>query len=133
MTMAHERRSGPGSPRDIEREIERTRERMGVNLDALGEKLSPDHLKEQVRSAVAERTRETPARLLDLIRRRPVPAAAVGLAVALLAFRRDRGGPTGVRKPSSTIAGRHPLSFALVAGLVGLALGVMAGGTEGTW
>ena len=133
MTMAHERRSGPGSPRDIEREIERTRERMGVNLDALGEKLSPDHLKQQVRTAVAERTRETPARLLDFIRRRPGPAAAAGLGAALLALRRNRGRPVGVRKTSSTIAGRHPLGFALVAGLVGMALGVMAGGAEGTW
>ena len=41
------------SPQEIEREIERTRERMSSNIDALGDKLSPDNLKQQAKEAIA--------------------------------------------------------------------------------
>lgn len=34
------------SPQEIESEIERTRERMSSNIDELGERLRPDHLKQ---------------------------------------------------------------------------------------
>lgn len=59
----------PRSPQEIEYEIERTRERMSSNLDALGERLRPGSFKRQARRAVA----------------------AIGLGLVLLLALRARG------------------------------------------
>ena len=83
------------SPQEIEREIERTRERMSNNIDALGDKLSPDHLKQQAKEAIAEKAhdvvsnvgdqaRQTGSRLVDFISENPLPVAAVGLGAIWL-------------------------------------------------
>jgi ElaB/YqjD/DUF883 family membrane-anchored ribosome-binding protein len=88
------------SPEDIEREIERTRERMGNNIDALGEKLSPERLKQQAKDAIAEKAqdvvinvgeqaRETGSRVIDFITQNPLPVAAASLgAIWLVSLRR---------------------------------------------
>src|SRR5438552_19124877 len=88
------------SPEDIEREIERTRERMSSNIDALGEKLSPAHLKQQAKDAIAEKAqnavadvgdqaRETGTRVIDFITQNPLPVAAASLgAIWLFSLRR---------------------------------------------
>jgi ElaB/YqjD/DUF883 family membrane-anchored ribosome-binding protein len=89
------------SPEEIEREIERTRERMSNNIDALGNKLSPDALKQQAKDAISgkaqdvvanvgDQARETGSRVLDFITQNPLPVAAVTLgAIWLFSMRRD--------------------------------------------
>ena len=83
------------SPQEIEFEIERTRERMSSNIDALGEKLRPDHLKQQAKDAIAnkaqdmvanvgDQARQTGSRMIDFITEHPLPVAAVGLGAIWL-------------------------------------------------
>ena len=83
------------SPEDMEHEIQRTRERMSTNIDELGERLSPDNLKQQAKDAIADKAqevvagvgdqaRETGARMIDFITQNPLPVAAVGLGAIWL-------------------------------------------------
>lgn len=88
------------SPADLERNIERTRERMSSNIDELGERLSPDNLKRQAKEAisgkaqdmasnVSDQARETGGRMLDFITENPLPVAAVTLgAIWLFSMRK---------------------------------------------
>jgi ElaB/YqjD/DUF883 family membrane-anchored ribosome-binding protein len=92
------------SPQEIEREIERTRERMSSNIDALGDKLSPDALKQQAKDAITEKARDvaanvgdqarqTSSRALDFITENPLPVAAVTLgAIWLFTMRKGSQG-----------------------------------------
>ena len=92
------------SPQEIEQEIERTRERMSNNIDALGDKLSPDNLKQQAKDAIAgkardvaanvgDQARRTGSRALDFITENPLPVAAVTLgAIWLVTMRRGSQG-----------------------------------------
>lgn len=92
------------SPQEIEREIERTRERMSNNIDALGDKLSPDNLKQQAKDAIAgkardvaasvgDQARQTGSRALDFITENPLPMAAVTLgAIWLFTMRKGSQG-----------------------------------------
>ena len=90
------------TPQELEHEIERTRERMSSNIDALGEKLRPDNLKHQAKEAIAEKAqavadrvgdqaRLTSFRILDFITDHPLPVAAAGLGVISLFVLRKRG------------------------------------------
>ncbi len=83
------------SPREIEHEIERTRERMSSNIDELGERLRPDALKQQARDAIAgkaqdmvtnvgDQARQTGSKLVDFITENPLPVAAVSLGAIWL-------------------------------------------------
>jgi len=94
------------SPQEIEREIERTRERMSSNIDALGDKLSPDNLKQQAKDAIAgkaqdvvanvgDQARQTGTRALDFITENPLPVAAVTLG-AIWLFTMRKGGQGAV-------------------------------------
>ena len=96
------------SPEEIEREIQRTRARMGRDIDALGEKLSPENLKQQAKDAVAEKAqdivanagqqaRRTGSRLVEFVRENPLPVAAVGLGVTWLFTLRTRSEVSGDR------------------------------------
>jgi ElaB/YqjD/DUF883 family membrane-anchored ribosome-binding protein len=97
--MNDELRNDP-SPAEIERDIERTRERMSSNIDQLGDRLSPDNLKRQAKDAIAEKAqdvvanvggqaRETGGRMLDFITENPLPVAAVTLgAIWLFSMRK---------------------------------------------
>jgi ElaB/YqjD/DUF883 family membrane-anchored ribosome-binding protein len=100
--------SGNQSPEEIEREIQRTRARMGRDIDALGEKLSPQNLKQQAKHAVAEKAqdvvsnvgqqaRRTGSRLVEFVRENPLPVAAVGLGVTWLFTLRTRSEVSGDR------------------------------------
>jgi ElaB/YqjD/DUF883 family membrane-anchored ribosome-binding protein/gas vesicle protein len=92
------------SPQEIEREIERTRERMSNNIDALGDKLSPDNLKQQAKDAIAgkaqdvvanvgDQARQTGSRVVDFITENPLPVAAVTLgAIWLFTMRKGSQG-----------------------------------------
>jgi ElaB/YqjD/DUF883 family membrane-anchored ribosome-binding protein len=104
---------GPGAnrertPQEIEREIEMTRERMSRDIDALGEKLSPQNLKRQAKEAitgkahdvvnnVGDSARDTGSRLFDFIRENPLPVAAVGLGAVWLIQQRNRSEISGDR------------------------------------
>jgi len=94
------------SPADLERDIERTRERMSSNIDQLGERLSPDNLKRQAKEAitdkahdmaanVGEQARDTGGRVLDFITENPLPVAAVTLG-AIWLFSMRKGGKSEV-------------------------------------
>jgi len=52
--VTHMSRNGPEA---IKQEIEQTRERMGDTIEEIKERLSPQHLKEQVKEAAAEKTK----------------------------------------------------------------------------
>jgi ElaB/YqjD/DUF883 family membrane-anchored ribosome-binding protein len=99
---------GGQSPEEIEREIQRTRARMSRDIDALGEKLSRQNLKQQARDAVAEKAqdmvsnvgqqaRRTGSRVVEFVRENPLPVAAVGLGVTWLFTLRTRSEVSGDR------------------------------------
>jgi ElaB/YqjD/DUF883 family membrane-anchored ribosome-binding protein len=96
------------SPDDIEREIEETRTRMSQNIDELGDRLSPDNLKHEAKSAirnaaqdavsnVGEQARRTGSRLVDVIRENPLPVIAVGAGVTWLLKQRSSSDISGNR------------------------------------
>ena len=68
---------------------------MSTNIDELGERLSPDNLKQQAKDAIADKAqevvagvgdqaRETGTRMMDFITQNPLPVAAVGLGAIWL-------------------------------------------------
>jgi hypothetical protein len=78
------------SPEEIEQQIEVTRERMGRDIDELGERLSPDNLKRQARDAITgkahgiasdmgDRARQQGFRMMDFIQENTSLVAAMGL------------------------------------------------------
>jgi len=82
-------------PEEIEREIGQTRNRLSRDIDELGNKLSPQNLKEEAKSAikgaaqgaasnVGEQARRTGSRLVEVIRENPLPVIAVGAGVTWL-------------------------------------------------
>jgi ElaB/YqjD/DUF883 family membrane-anchored ribosome-binding protein len=96
------------SPEDIEREIEVTRERMGRDIDELGERLTPDNLKRQAKDAitgkaqdvahnVGEQAREQGFRVIDFIQENTSLVAAMGLGAVWLIQQRNRSEISGDR------------------------------------
>lgn len=96
------------SPENIERDIEETRSRMSQNIDELGDRLSPENLKQEAKSAirhvaqdavsnVGEQARRTGTRLVDVIRENPLPVIAVGAGVTWLLTQRSQSGISGNR------------------------------------
>jgi ElaB/YqjD/DUF883 family membrane-anchored ribosome-binding protein len=96
------------SPEAIEREIEETRARMSQNIDELGDRLSPDNLKHEAKSAirhvaqgavsnVGDQARRTGSRLVDVIRENPLPVIAVGAGVTWLLTQRSNSDISGDR------------------------------------
>jgi ElaB/YqjD/DUF883 family membrane-anchored ribosome-binding protein len=96
------------SPEEIQRDIERTRERMSNNIDALGNRLSPDNLKHQAKEAISDKAqdvvssvgdqaRQTGSRVVDFITQNPLPVAAVGLGAIWLFTLRNRSEISGDR------------------------------------
>jgi ElaB/YqjD/DUF883 family membrane-anchored ribosome-binding protein len=94
------------SPEEIEREIEQTRTRLSRDIDELGNKLSPQNLKEEAKSAikgaaqgavsnVGEQARRTGSRLVEVIRDNPLPVIAVGAGVTWLLTQRTRSEVSG--------------------------------------
>ena len=96
------------TPEEIQREIELTRERMGRDIDALGERLSPENLKRQAKEAITGKAhdmvnnvgyqaRDTGTRLFDFVRDNPLPVAAVSLGAIWLIQQRNRSEISGDR------------------------------------
>jgi len=96
------------TPEEIEREIEHTRNRLSRDIDELGNKLNPQNLKEEAKSAikgaaqgavsnVGEQARRTGFRLVEVIRENPLPVIAVGAGVTWLLTQRNRSEISGNR------------------------------------
>jgi ElaB/YqjD/DUF883 family membrane-anchored ribosome-binding protein len=96
------------TPQEIEREIEATRERMGRDIDELGERLSPDNLKREARNAISgkahdlahnvgEQARHQGSRMMDFIQENTSLVAAMGLGAVWLIQQRNRGEISGDR------------------------------------
>jgi ElaB/YqjD/DUF883 family membrane-anchored ribosome-binding protein len=96
------------NPEEIEREIEQTRNRLSRDIDELGNKLNPQNLKEEAKSAikdaahgavsnVGEQARRTGSRLVEVIRENPLPVIAVGAGVTWLLTQRTRSAVSGSR------------------------------------
>jgi hypothetical protein len=114
----------PGESRrtaEIESDIERTRNRMGEGIDAIGEKLRPERLKQQAKQAVSRKTREAGASLWRTAKENPVPTAIVALGLTLLMKARSKQhngdgyarqgmyeeeGGEGVKEKAQELAGR---------------------------
>ena len=92
------------SPSAIRAEIERTRDRLGETVEALGAQLNPSHLKQRVKDSVREATigrvqymasntreriSETGRGLAQTIRDNPVPAALAATGISWLLFNRQ--------------------------------------------
>jgi ElaB/YqjD/DUF883 family membrane-anchored ribosome-binding protein len=99
---------GEKTPEEIEREIEQTRNRLSRDIDELGNKLNPQNLKEEAKSAikgaaqgavsnVSEQARRTGSRLVEVIRENPLPVIAVGAGVTWLLTQRSRSDFSGNR------------------------------------
>ena len=103
----------------IRADIERTRERLGETVEALGAQLNPTHLKQRVKDSVREATigrvqhmasmtrdriNETGRGLAQTIRDNPLPAAvaAGGIGWLLLSTRESRQRPALRRAASFT-------------------------------
>jgi gas vesicle protein len=100
----HERQN----PEEIEREIGQTRNRLSRDIDELGNKLSPQNLKEEAKSAIkgaahgavsnmGEQARRTGSRLVEVIRENPLPVIAVGAGVTWLLTQRSGSEVSGSR------------------------------------
>jgi hypothetical protein len=96
-----ERADGGPSSEAIRADIERTRERLGETVEALGTQLNPSHLKQRVKESVREATigrvrhmasntkeriSETGRGLAHTIRENPVPAAMAAAGIGWLLF-----------------------------------------------
>jgi ElaB/YqjD/DUF883 family membrane-anchored ribosome-binding protein len=99
---------GDKSPEQIEREIEQTRIRLSRDIDELGNRLKPQNLKEEAKTAikdaahgavsnVGEQARRTGSRLVEVIRENPLPVIAVGAGVTWLLTQRSRSEFSGDR------------------------------------
>jgi len=100
--------SGDKTPEEIELEIQQTRNRLSRDIDELGNKLSPQNLKEEAKTAikdaaqgavsnVSEQARRTGFRLVEVIRENPLPVIAVGAGVTWLLTQRSRSDMSGNR------------------------------------
>jgi ElaB/YqjD/DUF883 family membrane-anchored ribosome-binding protein len=129
------------SPEQIEREIELTRNRVSRDIDELGNKLSPQNLKEEAKSAikgaaqgavsnVGEQARRTGSRLVEVIRENPLPVIAVGAGVTWLLTQRSRSEVSGTRMARYAYTGperRQGESWQSGSGIRGRVGGTLSG------
>jgi hypothetical protein len=118
--MADERYTAPGhsgSGRQIDtgdteairHEIEQTRQRISRDLDAIGERLNPEHVKQQVKDNIrdatigrvedmargaADRVNEARRGIVDTVKENPLPAAlaAIGIGWLYISGRKQNSG-----------------------------------------
>ena len=97
---------GEERPEEIRSDIEQTRAELSETIDAIQERLSPQHLKEQATSAVREATvgkaeeavssatdtaRGAGAQMLETIKQNPLPAALTGIGIGWLVMKSRSG------------------------------------------
>jgi hypothetical protein len=75
---------------EIESEIRRTRSRMGDDIEAIGDKISPRRIRERAKDAVSRKTREAGAGLIRAARENPIPATMVAVGLTWLFRTRDK-------------------------------------------
>jgi len=75
--------TSPESAR-IQRDIQHTRAEMSETLDALGHRLSPNYIKEQVKDSVRSTAHDAGTSMLDTIKTNPIPSLIAGLSVGWL-------------------------------------------------
>jgi len=78
------------NPEVLEDEIERSRERISADLDQLGQRLKPQHLRERAQDALEEKARRAVRGLVEVIRSNPVQTA-IGAGVTGLLLLAERG------------------------------------------
>lgn len=107
---------------ELRAEIERTRERLGHDIEQVRAKLSPSGLEHEVRGmlrgaqgaasdritdlthAADRQVNELGQRAVGLVRRYPVAATILGLGLAWLAIRNTRREPAPVVRPAAPVA-----------------------------
>lgn len=105
--MTNAQGDGPQRPEAIRVEIEETRVELGETIDAIQERLSPAHLKEQAKETVREATvgkaeqavsgatdtaKGLGATMLETIKQNPLPAALAGIGLGWLVMKSRSGG-----------------------------------------
>jgi hypothetical protein len=115
-------------PVEIRAEIRETRERMGDNLEQLGERLNPGNIKDRVKQDIRDATigkvenmaqnaadqwdeaKETlgdaQRTVMDVIRDNPIPAAMVGIGLGWLAYNSSQRGSRGGARFGRASSGR---------------------------
>jgi ElaB/YqjD/DUF883 family membrane-anchored ribosome-binding protein len=95
--------SGETPPETIEEDIARTRREMSGTVSAIQEKISPGHLKEEVKEKIMTQVKNTALTIgktakdagsaaLDTVKANPLPIAMIAVGVAWLLFNRTRKG-----------------------------------------
>jgi ElaB/YqjD/DUF883 family membrane-anchored ribosome-binding protein len=126
--------STPGAsrrPDEIESDIRRTRDRMGEEIDAIGDRLRPERIRQRAKQAVKQKG----ANLFRTAKDNPVPTAivALGLTLLLKARSRDRAegyfednGYSGIREKTHELAGNVKEKAQDVVGTAGQKIGYAA-------
>ncbi|HET7620783.1 MAG TPA: DUF3618 domain-containing protein [Gemmatimonadaceae bacterium] len=113
---------------EIRAEIRETRERMGDNLEQLGERLNPGNIKDRVKQDIRDATigkvenmaqsaadqwdeaKETfddaQRTVVDVIRENPIPAVMVGIGLGWLAYNASQRGSRGDSRSGRANSGR---------------------------
>jgi hypothetical protein len=113
---------------EIRAEIRETRERMGDNLEQLGERLNPGNIKDRVKQDIRDATigkvenmaqsaadqwdeaketlGEAQRTVVDVIRENPIPAAMVGIGLGWLAYNASQRGSRAGLRSTRTNTGR---------------------------
>jgi hypothetical protein len=119
-------------PAEIRAEIRETRERMGDNLEQLGERLNPGNIKDRVKQDIRDATigkvenmaqiaadqwddaketlGEAQRTVADVIRENPIPAAMVGIGLGWLAYNASQRGLQGSSRSGRGSSSRAPRS-----------------------
>lgn len=114
--------AGGGDPAAIRANIRETRGRMSHTIEEIGERLNPQHLKQQLTHGIheatigrvenmarttANRMDETRRSLIETMSENPIPAAMVGVGLGWLILNRNKGNSTGSQLRSRSSATRR--------------------------
>jgi hypothetical protein len=108
LARKNDERAGEDDPAELRAEIRETRERMGDNLEQLGERLNPSNIKDRVKQDIRDATigkvenmaqnaadqlddarqsiGEARRNVVDVVRENPIPAAMVGIGLGWIAY-----------------------------------------------
>jgi ElaB/YqjD/DUF883 family membrane-anchored ribosome-binding protein len=108
LASKNDERAGEDDPAELRAEIRETRERMGDNLEQLGERLNPSNIKDRVKQDIRDATigkvenmaqsaadqlddarqsiGEAQRTVVDVVRENPIPAAMVGIGLGWIVY-----------------------------------------------
>jgi ElaB/YqjD/DUF883 family membrane-anchored ribosome-binding protein len=124
-----EMRSPPQeNPEQIRQDIQQTRAEMAATIDAIQDRLSPQHVMEQAKDTVREATvgkvkdmvnsatdtasdvaghvQDTAQQAFEYVRENPLPAVLIGVGVAWMLMRTQRSGPRQAQQAVSGTSAR---------------------------